>query len=403
MMKPASHLCCLALLALVSGAGADMGDNTRNKPLFSITARHELPNAQETFDEIRRLILEHYYTDEITERDLYWAAIQGMLEHVSPPKDPERATLWSEDEYERVLNALKGVRVSIGIKSNYNQADGSLTVTDVYANSPADGIIHPFDRILRINGERLLGKPVNEIDTLLNGKPGEKVVLTLVRDIQTIDVSLTFRPYTAENIEIAVLPGNTGYMNIKKISKDVSAEVREALVPLEKAGVRKLVIDLRGNSGGVFHEGLKLAEIFLDAKTPVLHTLERGDRVQTFVSGNSAPLNFELSLLVDEKTASSSEIFAGALQANGRARLVGKPTFGKATVEKTFTLENRYRVKFIVGAMYKPGGKSWHETGLQPDVTVEEDALRLAKISRLPIEDRLRNDRQLSAAWQLLQ
>lgn len=401
-MKYASTSCCLALVACAFGAGAEMSDS-RNKPLFPVAAKHDIQDAERTFEEIRALILENYYTDAITERDLYWAAIQGMLEHISPPKDPERATLWSAEEYERVLNALKGVQVSAGIKSSFNQTDGSLTVTDIYPNSPADGVVRPLDRILRINGEKLLGKPVSEIDALLNGKPGETVVLTLVRDIQTLDVSLTFRSYKAENIEVAVLPGETVYVNIKNISRDISVEVRDALVPLRESGLRKLVIDLRGNAGGVFNEGLKLAEIFLDAKTPVLHTLQRGDRVQTFVSGNSAPMDFELALLVDGKTASSSEIFAGALQANGRARLVGNPTFGKATVEKTFTLRNQYRVKFIVGAMYTPGGKSWHETGLQPDVTVEEDAVRLAKISRLTIEDRLRNDRQLSAAWQLLQ
>lgn len=402
-MKHASTLCCLALLAWIFAAGADMGGDTRNKPLFPIVAKHQLPDAKRTFDEIRTLILKNYYTDEITEGDLYWAAIQGMLEHISPPKDPERATLWSPGEYERVLNALKGVRVSAGIKSNFNRADGSLTVTEVYPDSPADGAVRPLDRILRINGEKLADKSVSEIDALLNGRSGETVALTLVRDIQTIEVSLTFRPYKAENVEVALLPGNTGYMNIRTVSSGISGEVRGALSPLGKAGVKKLVIDLRGNTGGVFHEGMKLAEMFLPAKTPVLHTLERGDRVQTFVSGNAAPLDFDLALLVDEKTASSSEIFAGALQANGRARLVGKHTFGKATVEKTFTLADDYRVKFIVGAMYRPGGKSWYETGLQPDVTVEEDPLRLAKISRLPVDDRLRNDRQLSAAWQLLQ
>lgn len=401
-MKHASTLCCLALTLCAFGAGADMGTN-RNKPLFSVSARHDIPDPRETFDEIRNLILENYYTDAISERDLYWAAIQGMLEHVSPPKDPERATLWSPEEYERVLNALKGIRVSAGIKSSFNQADGSLTVTEVYPNSPAMGLVRPLDRILRINGDKLLGKPVAEIDRLLNGEPGETVVLTLVRDIETLDVSLTFQPYKAENIELAVLPGDTAYLNIKKVSNNISSEVRESLAPLRESGVGKLVIDLRGNAGGVFNEGMKLAELFLDAKTPVLHTLQRGDRVKTFVSGNAAPLDLELALLVDAKTASSSEIFAGALQANGRARLVGKPTFGKATVEKTFTLHNQYRVKFIVGAMYRPGGKSWYETGLQPDVVVDEDPERLGRLSRLPAEDRLRNDRQLRAAWQLLQ
>lgn len=400
-MRNASIACCL-LLVSVPCAIAETG-SARNKPLFPIAARHALPDAKETFDAVRELILENYYTDEISERDLYWAAIQGMLEHISPPEDPERAVLWSPEEYEGVLNALKGVRVSAGIKSSFNQADGSLTVTEVVPGSPADGLMKPLDRILRINGEKLLNKKVSEVDALLNGQPGSSITVTLVRDIKTLELKLNFQHYESKDIEVEELSEDTGYVLIKRISNDVSIDLRQILKDLSLASVDKLVIDLRDNTGGVFSEGMKLAEVFLPTKTPVLHTLQRGDRVQTFVSGNSQPFDFDLVILVNEKTASSSEIFAGALQANGRARLVGTPTFGKATVEKTFTLENQYRVKFIVGAMYKPGGKSWYETGLTPDFSVEEDASRLATMARLPIKERLRNDRQLNAAWQLLQ
>ncbi|MDX1512630.1 MAG: S41 family peptidase [Gammaproteobacteria bacterium] len=402
-MKLASNSCCLALVACAIFAGVNASETSRNRPLFPVAAKHKIPDAERTFDEIRKLILENYYTDEISEGDLYWAAIQGMLEHISPPEDPDRATLWSPEQYERVFNSLRGVRISAGIKSNFNQVDGSLTVTEVYPGSPADGLVQPLDRILRIDGEKLLGKSVTEIDALLNGNPGKTIVLTVVRDIEMMKIPLVFKSFKAENVVAEMLPGGTGYLIIRKVSSGITDEVREVIGPWTDAGLEKLIIDLRGNSGGVFGEALKLAELFLQAKTPVLHTLERGDRVQTFVSGNERPAAFELALLVDGKTASSSEIFAAALQANGKARLVGTATFGKATVEKTFTLENEYRVKFIVGAMYQPGGKTWHDSGLKPDVTIDEDAARLARIARLPAADRLRNDRQLNAAWQLLQ
>jgi carboxyl-terminal processing protease len=382
---------------------ADTQSASNNQPLFPIAAEQKIPDPQKTFETIRSLILESYYTDAITEEDLYWAAIQGMLRHISPPQDPERAKIWSPEQYARILNTLKGVRTSAGIKSTYNKTDGSLTVTDVLAGSPADGAVQPLDRILRINGEKLLNKPVTEIDGLLNGEPGTRILLTLVRDIQLLEIPLTLTEFKANNIEISMLPRETGYARVKKVSQNVSKELHDALVPLQQNDVKKLIIDLRDNSGGVFNEGMKLAELFLENKKPVLHTLQRGDRVQTFVSGNDAPMSFDLVIIVNKQTASSSEIFAGALQANQRARVVGAPTFGKATIEKTFTLENQFRVKFIVGAMYRPGGKSWHGNGLRPDFVVEEDPKRVAKIARLPIEDRLRNDRQLNAAWQLLQ
>ena len=404
-MKHTSVSCCVALLfmAFSMAPSADTESASSNRPLFPIAAEHKIPDPRGTFEAIRSLILERYYTDAITEEDLYWAAIQGMLRHISPPQDPERATVWPPEQYARILNTLKGVQTSAGIKSAYTKEDGSLTVSDVIPGSPADGVVQPLDRILRINGEKLLNKPVTELDGLLNGAPGTRIVLTLVRDIQLLDVTLTLTEFKANNVEIAMLPRETGYARVKKISQGVSKELHAAIAPLQDRGVKKLIIDLRDNSGGVFNEGMKLAELFLENKETVLHTLQRGDRIQTFVSGNNAPMSFDLVIIVNKKTASSSEIFAGALQANRRSRLVGTPTFGKATVEKTFTLENQIRVKFIVGAMYRPGGKSWQGKGLRPDFVVEEDAKRLAKIARLPIEDRLRNDRQLNAAWQLLQ
>jgi carboxyl-terminal processing protease len=390
-------------MAFSMAPSADTESASSNQPLFPIAAKHKIPDPQGTFEAIRSLILESYYTDAITEEDLYWAAIQGMLRHISPPQDPERATVWPPEQYARILNTLKGVQTSAGIKSTYKKEDGSLTVTDVIAGSPAEGLVRPLDRILRINGEKLLNKPVTEIDGLLNGAPGTRIVLTLVRDIQLLDIPLTLTEFKASNVEIAMLPRGTGYALVKKISQDVSKELHAALTPLQESGIKKLIIDLRGNSGGVFNEGMKLAELFLENKETVLHTLQRGDRIQTFVSGNDAPMTFDLVIIVNKQTASSSEIFAGGLQANQRARLVGTPTFGKATIEKTFTLENQFRVKFIVGAMYRPGGKSWQGNGLRPDFVVEEDPKRLTKIARLSIEDRLRNDRQLNAAWQLLQ
>jgi carboxyl-terminal processing protease len=404
-MKHASISCCVTLLFVIfpMAGFTDTETAPSNQPLFPIAAEQKISDPRETFETIRSLILQSYYTDAITEEDLYWAAIQGMLRHISPPQDPERAKLWSPEQYARIFNALKGVRISAGIKSTYNKADGSLTVTDVLSGSPADGVVQPLDRILRINGVKLLDKPVTEIDELLNGEPGTRIVLTLVRDIVLLDIPLTLTEFKANNVEIAMLPRKTGYALVKKISQDVSKELYAALAPLQESGLKKLIIDLRDNSGGVFNEGMKLAELFLENKETVLHTLQRGDRIQTFVSGNHSPMSFDLVIIVNKQTASSSEIFAGALQANQRARLVGTPTFGKATVEKTFTLENQFRVKFIVGAMYRPGGKSWQGNGLRPDFVVEEDAKRLAKIARLPIEDRLRNDRQLNAAWQLLQ
>jgi len=134
----------------------------------------------------------------------------------------------------------------------------------------------------------------------------------------------------------------------------------------------------------------------------MLHTVQAGDKIQRYVSANDSPLQMKLVALVDSDTASSSEIFAGALQAHGLAALVGTTTRGKATMEKTFTLENGHRVKFIIGALFEPRGTSWHESGLRPDFQIAADKEQLKLAGKLPLAARVEQDAQLRAAWQLL-
>lgn len=393
------------LAAAAPAAGQEPGPSeapVKHPPLFPVALDTEFPDAAQTFASTLDLIRDHYYFGGVTDEALYHAAIEGMLRHVSPPDDPERAKIWSPQEYERIANALKGVRTTLGIKSSFNPGDGALTVTEVLPGSAADGWLQPFDRIVRIGDERLLGQPVARIDALLNGEPGTTVRLTVVRDVQVLNLELTLTVFRSEDVVESTLPGDVAYLAIRRVSTNVSGTVARRLRALADAGVDRLVVDLRGNAGGIFAEGLRLAELFLEKGRPILYTLQRGDQVKSYVSGNTEPARLDTILLVDGKTASASEIFAAALQRNGAARLVGTHTFGKATMEQTFTLENDFRVKFIVGALYGPGGKSWYATGLQPDVPVDAGPEALAELEKLPPEQRVARDRQLHAAWLLL-
>ncbi|MFC1820493.1 hypothetical protein ACFLZG_05360, partial [Thermodesulfobacteriota bacterium] len=127
----------IILLSVIGPAQRCLADEKVSfKPLFPIKLDHEFPEPRKTFEEIKEIILKHYYSKEITEEALYWAAIQGMLRHISPPKNPELSKIWTAKEYEKVLQALQGVQVSLGIKSRFNPVEGSLVVTEVIPNSP---------------------------------------------------------------------------------------------------------------------------------------------------------------------------------------------------------------------------------------------------------------------------
>ena len=386
----------------VASAGRCLAKETLFRPLFSVKIEHEFPTARDTFEEVRELVLKHYYDENITEEALYWAAIQGMLRHISPPEHPELGKIWLEKEYDQVRNKRLGVQVSLGIKSSFNTNDGSLTVLEVFPDSPAESILKPLDRILRINSESLKGKSVTEVNELLRGEEETEITLTLNRDIQIFDVTLTFKKFETQNLIVSKLTETVGLVEIKKFTADMSKKLREELEKLEKEGIKGLIIDLRNNSGGVFIETLRIVELFLPEKRILLKTFQRETKMQNYVSVNKMPFTFKISILTNKNTASAAEILAASLQDHQKALIVGVRTYGKAVFEKTFTLKNKYRVKFITGAMYSPKGASWQSKGLTPDFLVEQDDKTLEALFKMMTQERFRKDVAMITAFKLL-
>jgi len=378
-------------------------EGEKQKPLFSVSIDHEFVDAKKSFEEAMQLILDNYYTASINETDLYWAALKGMLRHLSPPEHPELGKVWTPAQYDKIYNSLKGVSVSIGIKSSFNATDGSLTVTEVLEGSPAESILFPNDRILRIDGHALKSKSIKEIDALLEGEVGTKVTLTVVRDVNVFDLIIKRKKFKTRNLIVSLLPsGETALLEIKKITSEISSELRDELHQLKAKNINKLILDLRNNTGGVFMESLKIAELFIPNKRVLLRTLKRSNTPQNYISSNDDPFEFNIVVLVNKKTASSCEIVAAALQDNKKAVIVGSKTYGKAVFEKTFKLENDYRVKFISGAMYTPLGKSWQSKGLTPDFTVEQTEKNYLRLLKRPLDQRLKTDSYLITAGKIL-
>lgn len=395
----------LALLLAVSNPAPGLRAETpggRQLPLFPVALDEDFANARQTFDQVRNLILTHYYSSTLTEEALYRAAIEGMLAHVSPPDDAQLGALWSSAEYQRILDNLRGVQVSIGINSKFDPTDGSLTVSEVLPGSPADGVLQPLDRILRLDGTSLKGKQIAQINNLLQGESGTALDLTVVRDITVLKLHIVRRKFELQNIRVTEMPQQVALIEIRKITENVSQQLRSELEKLAARDLRRLIFDLRGNGGGLFIEALRMAELFLPEKSILLRTLRSSDKVETYVSSNHSPIEAEIVILVDKGTASSSEIFASSLQTHKLAQLVGTATYGKATLEETFELRNGYRVKFIVGALYNPRGRSWYKHGLHPDFYVEQDAEMHNKLAALPVQQRIEQDLQLATAWKLL-
>lgn len=390
----------LALPMLVAAAWVQAEPEKSVPPLFSVELAEEFPHPRETFDEARKLILDHYYSSTIDEAALYRGAIDGMLRLISPPHNRELSRMFSPDQYEQFADALTGTQSTIGAKLTFNRDDGSLTVTEITPGSPADGVLQVHDRIMRIGGSPLKGLSQDGLNRLLDGPPGTQLQLTVVRDIQVLDLPVVKDRFKTRNLLSEELPDGVRYLRIKRFYQGLAADLMGQL----QAGaqpVQRLIIDLRGNPGGVFAEGLRSAEVFIGEKGVLALTQQRPNKVQRYVSANPAAVEVKAVVLVDKQTASSAEILAAALRDHGMAQLVGTATFGKASLERTFLLQNGYRMKFIIAAMYSPRGTSWFGKGLLPDFHVET-AKPLEQLDRLSAAARLQQDLPLATAWKLL-
>lgn len=374
----------------------------QQQALFNVTV-DKAEEAEATLAEVQQLILENYYYDGITQEDLNWAAIEGILRHVSPPEAPDLAKLWTDEEYEKILNSLKGIRVSLGFNSSFNSSDGSLTVTSLTDGSEAAQKLQMGDRILRIDDRVLKGMSIADVNALLDGELNQKSKLTVVRDIQVFDVKLIRDSLKVENLVITRIPDRqVALIEVKKIVLGLAGQLQLELEKLESEGITSIVLDLRNNSGGVLNEGINISRLFMKKNDIVLRTQKRSEGVTNYIADKDQFYDLNLAVLINEQTASSAEIICSALQDHGRAILVGKKTYGKGVIETTFTLKNNYRLKFITNAMYSPKGKSWQSKGLLPDYFVDQSQANLQEVSNLDIDSRLRNDLHLSTALKLL-
>lgn len=398
--RPLAFLFCAAFILFSSIVLAS--DEAAIKPLFPVALSQDIPEAKASFEEIRGLILKNYYSPTLTEDALYYAAIKGMLRHVSPPEHPDLAQLWTPDQYAQVVDSLKGEQVSIGIRTTFNPVEGSLTVSEVMPDSPADMLLKPHDRILRINGQSLAGKKITEVSELLDGPEGTQVALTVNRDIQVFEVTLKCQKVATQNLVVTLLDATTAVMELKKFTLGIADEMKAELDKLATQGVSRLILDLRGNGGGIFEESLKVSELFLPAKSIMIRVVQKDSKVRAVASSNENPARFTMAVLIGRGTASSAEVVASALQDHGRAFLVGGRTYGKGVFETTFATDNGYRVKFITGAMYSPKGRSWQTNGLLPDFLADTDERTTAALLKLDPKTRYPRDVAMITAVKLL-
>lgn len=321
------------------------------------------PQAPGVVEEVREY-LSRYYVDPLPEEKLGKSSVEELI---SGLHDPYTAYL-SPKDYEEFLESLHGDFSGVGIR--LEKVGDYIVVVAPIRGSPAERAgIKPGDRILAVDGHSLLGEPVEKATALIRGEAGTTVVLTIWREQQgRFEVKLVRERVHIPSAYWQLLPDGVGYIRVEDFGVKAGEEVRQAVAELLPKS-KGLILDLRGNPGGLLDAAIEVAAIFVPAG-PVVQVVERGEQPEILEGNGGGKLKLPLVVLVDRWTASAAEIVAGAIQDYRTGVLVGERTFGKGSVQSVFELSNGGALKLTVARYRTALGREVDKKGIEPDYWV---------------------------------
>ena len=325
------------------------------------------------------------YVDELDDEALVDGAVRGMIEYGL--EDPYSGYL-PQSQYDRALDDLSGefsgIGAEVGMENLDDPADlaACTVVTSTCAMvivAPLDGSpaeeagLRPGDRVLAIDGESTIGESLSSLVFEVRGEAGTDVTLTIERGDEELDITITRAVIDLQEVSAELIGGDVAYLRLTSFTDRSTTLLRDALGSLLDRGASGIVLDLRGNPGGYIVAAQGIASQFLP-EGDLLFTVESGEDVQRWTAtegGLATDPAVPLAVLVDEGSASASEIVAAALQEAGRATIVGTSTFGKNTVQIWNDLPNGGGLRLTTDRWFTPGHNSVAPAGVQPDVVVE--------------------------------
>jgi carboxyl-terminal processing protease len=315
------------------------------------------------------LVHEEYVDQPVDDSVLMRGAIRGMLDALGDPH-----TSYLDPEEFKILNtSLQGDETYEGIGAWVDTTGDFLTIISPMPGSPAEKAgLRTGDKILAIDGEDMSGLDGEVVRKKVLGPADTTILLSIARQGQEpFDVSVTRANITVPSLEYRMLDNNIGYVRIFIFADTTSDQLREALTELMAQKPSGIILDLRGNGGGYLEAAVEVGSQFLDKGVVLYEEYGDGSRKTFDVRKGGLATDIPIVVLINEGTASASEIVAGAIQDTGRGKLVGVTSFGKGSVQLPTTLENEAgAVRITIARWLTPNGRTIHGIGLTPDVEV---------------------------------
>lgn len=323
-------------------------------PSSSITSKNE------TKQKLSRLIdfIDSEYVDDVNTDSIVDQTVTGILEKLDP-----HSVYIAKNDAEDAAQDMRGNFVGIGVNF-FIDKDSVIVINPVKGGPSEKAGIKAGDRILFADNHKLFGKEVNsdKLYKVLKGEANSNVLLTIYRksEDKQLKVNITRNTIPVKSVDIALMVNkNTGYIKINRFAETTYREFKIGLSQLLKKGTNNLILDLRDNSGGYMEEAIKIADDFLkDNKLIVFTKNKKGKIDKTFATENGAFENGKVTILINENSASASEIVAGAIQDNDRGLVIGRRSFGKGLVQRDMPFKDGSSVRLTIARYYTPTGRS---------------------------------------------
>lgn len=340
-------------------------------------------------------LVDAYYYEDVDHDELLEGAAIGLMQGVGDIY----TAYFTQEDMGAFNEETEGEYAGIGCQLIADPTDELITVTRVFKGSPAEKVgIRTGDKIVYVNDVYYSAHEMDAAVDVMRGTPGESVKVTVLRNLETIDFDVTREIVHINYVEHQILEDNIGYVLVYDFLGNALDGFKTAIDAFKAAGVKAMIIDLRNNGGGLLDASIEMADLILPEGT-VVSLKDKAGYEEAFMI-DSEYYDVPMVVLVNEYSASASEILAGAIRDYGEGTLVGSRTFGKGVVQSMFEFPDGSGIKITTARYYTPSGECIHEIGIDPHVEVEldEEAVTMYGINNLPHDQ----DAQLQKAIELI-